>query len=159
LLTDGFFKRGYEDAETLPALGWNYQDDRVNGETAEEVRVSFSSLTDDYNAVWQYEGEEKGYARLQGGQRQSDQDNTSVYASNVVILKMSVAVIDDMGRREIDTISQGKGVLFRDGRRVPITWNKANRQAPLELLDEAGKRAALRSGPTWIEIVPLSTEI
>lgn len=160
LLTEGFVKRGYQDGEVLPALGWAYDDETLaGGEEAMRVRVPFSSLSRNYDAIWQYEAAEQGYARFQNTDRQTDQNKTAVYAANVVVLQMAVSVIDDVGRREVDTIGQGNGVLFRDGRRFPLTWKKSAREVPLELFTADGNPAALRAGVTWIEVVPLSTAI
>lgn len=165
LLAEGFVKRGYEDSDELPALGWDYIDETTESNPnavitpATEIRVPFSNLTRDYDAVWKYDGQANRYARWQDTEQQTDQDGTPVYANNVMVLNMSVSVIDDVGRREIDTISSGKGLLFRDGQRFEIIWKKAGRGEPLQLLDADGNKVKLQAGPTWIEIIPLSTEV
>lgn len=161
LLNKGFDKRGYTDGTDLPALGWDYNDTVQTG--GQEVKgtfmVSYSSLTHDYDASWVYEEEKVAYARWQNNASQRDQDDNRVYAANVVVLKMPVSVIDDVGRRHIATIGNGEGYLFRDGRRFEITWKKTGTDAALMLQNKDGLTAQLRSGTTWIEVIPLSTEI
>ena len=51
---------------------------------------------------------------------------------------------------------EGTGKLMRDGQVYDIRWVRENPQQPddrLIFLDGAGKKIALRPGPTWIQLV------
>ncbi len=53
----------------------------------------------------------------------------------------------------VHTVGRGKGVLLRDGRTYPITWQRPDEQAPTEYLDADGQPISLDPGQVWILLV------
>jgi hypothetical protein len=54
----------------------------------------------------------------------------------------------------MQTVGNGKAVIFRDGNAVEGTWRKTSHSARTELLDAAGQPIPLNPGSTWYSILP-----
>ena len=73
----------------------------------------------------------------------------------------TVVVIHVSSRRDFDpitpyniTVGHGAGDVFRDGRAVPVTWNRAKDTTGMTFKDKAGKVVPMRVGQTWIVVLP-----
>ncbi|MFS0862746.1 DUF3048 domain-containing protein [Fredinandcohnia sp. 179-A 10B2 NHS] len=128
----------------------------IEGTTAEHVRVSYSSR-DTFAAVYDFNAEEGRYERYSAGEQTVDREtNTPVLLDNVFIVEMSHQVIDEAGRRTIDTTSGGKGYLLQKGKAKEIEWQNVNgRIIPFS----NGKEVGFVPGKTWINIIPTSPGI
>lgn len=159
LLDQGFAARGFEDTE-MPSFTYMDFEPATDQRSAEQtITVPFSSLASDYNAVWTYQPASNTYARFQGTHAAADADGETVQAKNVIVLYTKISVIDDEGRRSVKTTGEGEATLFRDGQAFDIRWSKTSSAAPLRFLTDDENDVALQPGQTWIEILPLSTEV
>lgn len=156
LLTDVYDEREFEQ-KNIPS--WEYKEQiDASGEQIESVSIPFSSASSLYTAKWKYLPDEQVFLRHQGKNKQEDTSDNDVKASNVIVLYTSMRTIDDEGRKYVKTVGEGDGVLFRDGISQEITWKKTEDDAPLEFFIE-NEKAFLKPGTTWIEVIPLSTEV
>lgn len=70
---------------------------------------------------------------------------------NIFIVEASHHIIDQDGRRDIDLVSGGKGLLFQHGNVIETDWKQVNgRIVPVK----DGKWLPFVPGKTWINIVP-----
>lgn len=51
------------------------------------------------------------------------------------------------------TVGEGTGLLLRDGRTYPITWERPTEEAPTAYLDAEGQPIALDPGQVWVLLV------
>jgi len=76
--------------------------------------------------------------------------------TNVVVL--SVGYANGVGRigAEAQLVGTGKVQVFTNGRVITGTWNRPDKQTPMQLTSDAGKPIALTPGPTWVELPDVS---
>lgn len=160
MLEDGEKKRSYDlkISESFFAYAKEEASPEKRGNVT-EVKVPFLSAASDYDAVWKFEPEQNAYRRFQAEQETKTLDGDSIFAKNVLVLKMPITVIDSAGRRKILTAGGGKGTLYRDGLSLPITWKKDQRKTALAIFDDKGEKALFNAGSTWIEVVDLNTSV
>ena len=54
----------------------------------------------------------------------------------------------------------GKGLLFQDGKALPITWSKATPATRTKfVLADSKKEVQFNRGPIWIELIPTCNQI
>jgi len=73
-----------------------------------------------------------------------------VAVANVLIQFANMRVIDDAGRRSVDTVGEGVGYLVTGGRHYPVLWAKDSHTAPARWYFENGEPVVLNPGATWI---------
>ena len=80
-------------------------------------------------------------------------DDGQVSSSNVVVLYVSyVRSKADRKSPEAVTVGTGTGFVLTDGGMIPVTWTRASRTVPFQLLDSAGTAVRLVPGRTWVEL-------
>ncbi len=108
-----------------------------------------------YEARWKYDAGENRYLRYQNGELFTTAHGEWIWADNVVVIETEIEVIDAIGRRHIETISEGDGLLFKNGERIEITWSKESPEDRIKFLEkETGEEIAVNVGKTWIEVLP-----
>jgi hypothetical protein len=134
---------------------WKYKDDLELDKRPDRVNdIIINYTTNNYQAKWQYNREDNNYIRYQGGEIQKMSDGAKIYAKNIIIEVHDITVIDDVGRKKINTIGSGKALIFRDGQVIIGTWKKDDVSSLTSYLDDKGNDIELNGGTTWIEIVP-----
>ena len=81
-------------------------------------------------------------------------DGAEIYAKNVIIEVHNMVVLDDVGRKKITTIGEGKALIFEDGQMITGLWQKDDVNNNTRYLDDKGNDIQLNGGTTWIEVVP-----
>lgn len=120
-------------------------------DSASNVYVQYSK-DDAYNALYKYDSSMGKYIRSSGGVQTEDREtHQPVTMDNLFIAEMKHQVIDNSGRREIDLISGGKGLLFQKGSYRKVEWKNHNGRI-LPYLNN--KIVPFVPGKTWISIVP-----
>jgi hypothetical protein len=118
------------------------------------VRMSFSPSA---RASWQWDG--SAFVRFQNGTLDKLTDGSAVSSANVVVMSVAVRAgtnVDVRGNATPDPVLTGAGHVWvlRDGKVVEGTWRRTAANSPVELLGADGKRLALHTGRTWIELLP-----
>jgi hypothetical protein len=142
---------------TRPAepIGWVFQADADVWRDADRaVRPRSSVGHDDFR----FDYARGRYTVRWNGARYADGDSGAVSrAENVVVL--SVHNHPD-GNRDVlgaasvmsDTVGRGRVTVYRDGRRISGTWERATATDVLRLRDGDGRDIPLRPGQTWITL-------
>jgi hypothetical protein len=125
-----------------------------------------SAITVPYRAgfavTYRYDPAARAYARLQDGVREVDgATREPVAARNIVVIQTDVHFttefgLDPAGNPKLDMTltGTGRGSIFRDGRRMDVTWTRPDIFDVFTLRTEAGEAVRLAPGQTWIHIVP-----
>jgi len=103
-----------------------------------------------YKVTWVYDQKANAYARTQGAENRSV---VPISAKNVVVIEAPISVLDDVGRKEIQTVGEGKARMAQDGRVIQGTWKKASVSERIRLYDLSGDEMTMNAGQTWIEVV------
>lgn len=118
---------------------------------ASGIIVSFAPPA--YQPVWTYNTSTKNYDRYQSGRPHADSDGTSITADTVIVQRVKVRVLDDVGRRAIATVGSGEATVFVYGHAIQGTWKKDSVEGRTRWFDVEGKEIELSPGKIWIEIV------
>ena len=129
----------------------------LDGETAEQVDLA---LAPGVAPSWTWDTERGRWLRSENGRPSFSADEERLSATNVVVIPVTSfdsgfnaqqgAPVPDL-RLE----GAGEGLLASGGKRIPVTWSKAERDEPLVLTAPDGSVALLAPGNTWVELVPL----
>ncbi len=143
---------GYEDCDTIyPGGGGNQSS--PNG---------YSEL----NPYFEYNAEDRLYYRYQNDAPHMDEYNgEQIAVTNVIIKFVSGEKLDDQGYMNFNVSGVGEGVLFTNGKCIPLTWKRdlpfdenlnynSSVYAQTRYYDAAtGDEVILNKGKTWICIV------
>ncbi len=150
LLAQGLTKRYPEKTEwSYPT--YTFKDDAPSG-LAQDVIVEFGAPS--YQVTWRYEAERNQYLRWHNSSEHTTEDGHTIAANNVVVMSAEIAVLDNVGRLDIETVGEGEARVMQDGRIIQSTWKRASVDELVRFYDESGAEIALNGGATWIEIVP-----
>ena len=142
-----------------PLSPWKYKDDEPLVERPAEILEVALGEQGKWRVRWRYDRETNAFARILASGPQLDDDGQAVLAKNVLVQFAKVKVLDDIGRRSIDTVSGGDASVIMDGRIIGGTWKYDRSSARTLFYDAAGNELALNAGITWVEVVPIGTPI
>ncbi len=140
-------------------ISWQFVDDPLELETViEDIGFNYSPY-DEYQVNWYYNQENNNYLRYQGSRPHLDEDGGQLLAKNIIFQYIATEVIDDIGRKEIDTRGQGEILIFQNGSVEEGRWKKITRQSKTKFYYSDGQEVVFNRGPTWIEVLPLGYEV
>lgn len=135
---------------------WTYQDEPSIASlpaTTKDIVVNYSSFN--YKATFKYDRTLNLYTRWQGDSQQRTKDGGIIQPKTVVVLFVKTSLLDgDKQRLEMETVGEGKLLMFRDGLTLTGTWKKPAASERTQFLDDQGRPLALNRGMTWISVVP-----
>ena len=120
-------------------------------EFVKEIKIVF--LTPNYIVDWKFNSSTQKYDRYQGDELQRDTSGKKIKADTVVIQRVKSLVIDEIGRKKINTVGNGDVTVFYGGRIITGTWRKENRAGRTRFYDAIGEEIKLKPGKIWVEIV------
>lgn len=130
---------------------WKYEEkSSCTNDCVNEVPLAFSAA---YKVVWKYNTETKLFERALNGRAQKDENGTAYSANNVILQHVQMTVLDEVGRKKITTIGEGKAELYIAGVKIDGTWKKKSRTEPTLWYDNQGNEVHLAPGKTWVEII------
>jgi len=139
--------------------GWVFKEtEPCIDECVMEIKVSIASWSA-YHAIWKFNTTTQKYIRWQGEEQNFDIDGTQIVADTVIVQRVRASVIDEIGRKRIDTIGNGNVFIFRNGQMVKGQWFKASRKDRTQFYDANGDIIPLQAGKIWIEILPDNREL
>ena len=157
--------------QLLDARGWNgpatftpspRQADTPTATPAHpNIHINFSY--NGYQVDYAYDATANDYARSLAGAPHIDANTgQQIHVKNVVVEYMPTSygftrISEDTVIMQ--TVGQGKAVVFRDGQAIEGTWKKDSHTARTQLLDAAGKDIPLDAGNTWYSIVPVGNTV
>ena len=120
------------------------------------IHINFSY--NGYQVDYTYDPATNDYARKLAGTPHIDRNTgTQIHVKNIVVEYMPTSYGHTrVGEQSVimQTVGQGKALVFRDGDIVVGTWSKASHGDRTKLLDAAGVEIPLNAGNTWYSIVP-----
>lgn len=142
---------------------FNYVPEEVtleNGETANSVNIPYTGT---YKVSYKYNETTKLYERYVNGSVQKDWVTNDVRtAKNIIITFANNYTTDEepgAGRQEIENIGDLEGYYLTDGKIIKITCSKASRAAQTIYKNENGEEIKVNDGNTYVQIVPLKTQV
>lgn len=134
-----------------PSYDW-WMFDEIEGapDPVQLVDIDFADGTL-YDPSWTYNTTHNAYLRDQSGYAWLE-DGAEAWADNVIVMAMNIRTIDNVGRKSIETFSQGDALVFRMGYAALVSWSMQE-GGRIVLTDSDGNEIAMQPGTTWIEIV------
>jgi hypothetical protein len=128
---------------------------------ARRVHVPFSSSSD---VFWKWSKTKKAWMRFHGTVPHVSSDGTQFSAKNVVVQLVEIKMTDltdAAGARspQAITVGSGKAYVFRDGKVIKGTWERASSDDLTRFLDANGQEIPLTPGNTWVELLPRDLSI
>lgn len=100
-----------------------------------------------YAVRWVYDAKTNNYARFMAGQAHNDAKTGKQITAKTIIVEVHGSSDPP------EAVGEGKVIVFRDGKKIEGTWEKATKQDRTKYYDENGKPIELTAGLIWIEIV------
>ncbi|PIU68448.1 hypothetical protein COS81_03955 [candidate division WWE3 bacterium CG06_land_8_20_14_3_00_42_16] len=143
---------------------WQFEDELPKEERAlkQEVSFSFGAGGDSlYDVKWVYQPQENVYNRYNGGIEQKDKNSgKTINTKNVAIEFVNqYSSGDSSGHLIIETVGEGRALIFKDGQVEEGTWKKESRLGRTKFYDSLGGEIQFNRGRTWIEALPNGTAI
>jgi hypothetical protein len=117
------------------------------------------SYTGRYLVGWKYDVATDRYSRTVNAVQQVDDDGAQVLADTIIIQEVPTRVLDEEGRREMDTIGSGLVRVIQHGMLIRGTWKKEAVSSRTRFYDVNGEEIALKPGTLWVQIVPPNTPV
>jgi len=122
----------------------------------ENILVNFSA--EGFLAQWKYNSSTTQYQRYELKKPHLDQDGSPILADTIIVQHVQTTVLDEVGRLKMDTIGEGKAIVFTKGNVVEGTWKKENATARTKWYNN-GNEIVLSPGKIWIEVVNERTRV
>jgi hypothetical protein len=131
---------------------------------AQTVAFDFWDGYKDYSVAWTYDKASNVYLRSNGGVKHLDLNTKKqIGAKNVVILYMTERNANDGYENNAHmlygTKGTGNAVVFQDGKQVPASWSKADRQSRLIVKDKSGNEIKYTRGAIWFQVLATGSAI
>lgn len=134
--------------------GWIFED--INSVTTTTIKGMNIKYSYDYSVTWKYDGEK--YLRSINNKQQKDGEK-DIYADTVIVEVVPTRIIDDVGRKDLETVGQGAVKVFNNGIVIKGYWKKASPTARTKFYAENGDEIKLNRGKVWVQVVPLDTAL
>ena len=157
-------RKNYLQEVTYEGLSISNVKSELDGTPVSELKVVYKPTSSNdstgYYIEFKYNESQKNFERYVNGKAHKD-ETTGIHlrADNVLVLKAKHKVLDSAGRRQIDVVGKGQGYYFNGGKYIPIEWEKVDGYSATKYYDLEGQEILLNPGITWIQIIPLSTDV
>ena len=135
--------------------GWKFGDPPPSSTSTEylsQIKIPYGA---DYVVTWKYDAVSGMYERYINDRLHIDSNGQAIKAKNVIVQWSGVNILDNVGRREIDTTGPGEAKVFRDGLGIEAEWRKITAENRTRFYDKkTGAELSLAPGKIWIEIAP-----
>jgi hypothetical protein len=117
------------------------------------IEIDWTSGTT-YDVTWVYEVDSEQFRREQGPGYELLEGGDDVMASSILLIEADVRTIDDVGRKAIDLLGNGRGIAITPEGEAQITWSKSSASEPMTFMREDGEQLTLAGGTVWMQILP-----
>ena len=124
---------------------------------ANEIKIEYSS-----NQIrsYGYDENKKYYLRFMNNNPHLDKTtNEQLHYKNIIIMKINSKVLDREGRLELETTGSGEGYFITNGGVIDIKWSKDSRSSKTIYSYSNGDPIRVNDGNTFIQIVPINSNI
>ncbi|MBI2268105.1 MAG: DUF3048 domain-containing protein [Candidatus Blackburnbacteria bacterium] len=141
---------------------WKFADGQPSA-SPPTTRISFPFWEGymQYAVLWTYDQSTNTYKRENGGGSHKDLNNdTQIYASNVVVMFTTMKYLNDPEKHLLyTTTGSGKALFFQNGNVTEGKWSKKSRTDRTIFTDKAGKEILFVRGPIWIEVLETGSKV
>ena len=143
-------------------MGWVFDTQRPSGGTKVD---SVAARWPNSRAEFRWNAKKDAWDVWMNGREARDTDAPKVQRASTVIVQYvkqkDSGYGDKFGGRTpmVVTVGSGKGLLLRDGRSYPITWERPTESAPTAYLDASGEPIALAPGQVWIALMDRTRKV
>jgi len=155
LINKALEERELSDDVDVQYQMWKYKEDlelEQRPEDVEDIKIAYTA--DLYHVTWKYNRKENNYIRWQNHQLYKMSDNEWIKSKNIIVQVNSMTVIDDVGRKDIETVGDGDAWIFFDGQMIEGKWQKDSKTDRTKYYDLDDNEIEFNGGITWIEIIP-----
>lgn len=121
-------------------------------ESTNKIAIPYNS--DLYQVVWQYNPEEGIYYRFHDKEKHLDSDGNQLTAKNIVVQYVATKVVDNYGRRSMETIGSGRAMFFLNGKKIDGGWSKESRTGRTKFFNYKNEEIVFNPGVLWVNVVP-----
>ena len=137
------------DKKQFFSNGWKFGE--LATSTTEMVKDISINFTSDYIVGFTYDPIFKIYNRFVNNKPQLE-EGKQLTAETIVVQYVKVQILDDYGRKEINTDGSGDLRVLRDGVMIRGQWKKVDNRT--RWYDQNGVEINLKPGKIWVEVVP-----
>lgn len=141
-----------------PWQGWLFNTTSVASVSSTKI----SSIDIEYSRsyVVSYKQQSSGsYTRLINNVEHKDDSGVVMTADTIIVQEMSTKVVDDYGRKEMETVGVGPVRVLFNGTVIRGTWKKNTPTDRTRFYDQAGGEIGLKPGRIWVQITPSGTKV
>ena len=106
-----------------------------------------------YDVDWKYDATTNRYTRFQGLSVMKMEDGATIQADNVVVMATEMRVLDQEGRKSLETVGEGDAYMIQNGEAFFGRWKKETRTDRLRFYTHDGHEITMNAGVTWIEVI------
>lgn len=133
--------------------GWIFNSEITTGTSASSFIVDYGA---GYKVEWKFNSAINRYSRYLQNKQQFDANGEELLFDNIIVQYVNVAVIDEVGRKKIDTVGTGSVRIFRDGSIISGYWKKDSISERTRFFTENNEEISLKPGNTWVQVVPVN---
>jgi hypothetical protein len=137
-------------------MGWVFDETRPpGGKKAESVTARWPSS----RIQLRWNAKKDAWDVWMDGRQARDTEQPGVQRASTVVIQYVKQTDSGYGDKfggvtpMAHSVGSGKGLLLRDGRTYPITWERPAEEAPTAYLDAAGQPIAMDPGQVWVLLV------
>lgn len=152
-------KRRYPAKERVTGFAFSASVDTTAPATT--IRVPFSPAN---RVEWTYDSSSRKYARENNGRVHTDAETgRQLTATNVVVMwakttRLRRRDVSGSPTYDVQVTGKNRATVFRDGVRIDGFWH-ADEDSPPVFRAKDGRLIKLRSGNTWLQVVPSAVNI
>lgn len=160
-IKDYLDKKNYSDtSSTWKLLNISPKEISLGESEISTARKAIISYSENEYRTYAYDEANKYYIRSQNGKPHLDRlTNEQLHYKNIIVLKIENRTIDDEGRQTLNNIGSGKGYYITNGSYREINWSKESRLSKTSLTYTNGSTVTLNDGNTFVQIVPINSNI
>ncbi len=126
----------------------------------EQIKINYSK-SDLFKIKYKYSTSTQNFLRYQNQKPHTDAGNKQqIKVDNLIIQKVEKEIhLDTEDRLKINTLGQGKALIFINGKQIEASWKKEDKKSRTVFFNKAGEEIVFKPGSIWVEIVPEGREI
>jgi hypothetical protein len=131
--------------------GWKFGNIANEAADAGSILLPYFS---NYKIQWTYNASSSLYERFVNNRADRDSDKKQITTNNIVVQMSVTKVLDEVGRRKIETIGSGDALVLRNGKIIVGSWIKETMVSRTKFFDKKGEEIVLSPGKTFVQVLP-----
>lgn len=134
--------------------GWLFErTPQTSSTTVKGVTIKYAP---DYHVTWKFENDR--YVRSLNNSPHTD-GGLPLLADTVIVQEVQTRIVDDVGRKDLETVGKGTVRIFKHGGMFRGTWEKTSATSRTRFFDNAAQELLLAPGVIWVQVVPLNITV